>query len=136
MPESSEIYNVYHRRNPNFFRMRADNYLNLPMSHIDRPVYRIISVKRVIELFQRRQNVLVKPSLWDDPFENFILNSHILIEGRKLTLRSRNYVYGQCWTRHAASDAMWRIYSPEKNGVRIRSTPRRLAEGLAASSQG
>jgi hypothetical protein len=116
--------------------MLADNYLNLPMSHIDRPVYRIISVKRLLELFQRRQNVLVKPKLWDDPFENFILNSYMLLQGKKSTLLSRDYVYGQCWTRHAESDAMWRIYSPEKDGVRVRSTPRRLAEGLAASSCG
>jgi len=38
--------------------------------------------------------------------------------------------FGQCWTRHAASDAMWRIYSPESDGVRIRSTPQKLMESL------
>lgn len=61
-------------------------------------------------------NVLVKPSKWEDPFENFILRA--------------DKIYGQCWTLQTASDAMWRIYSPNADAVRIRSTVRRLLESL------
>lgn len=42
-------------------------------------------------------------------------------------------MYGQCWTFHSASDAMWRIYAPEKNGVRMRSSVATLAHWLAAA---
>ena len=30
-------------------------------------------------------------------------------------------LYGQCWSGKRCSDAMWRIYSPDKKGVRIRT---------------
>lgn len=43
----------------------------------------------------------------------------------------RSDLYGQCWTLHQASDAMWRIYSPNKLGIRIRTTIGRLAGGLS-----
>ena len=76
-------------------------------------------MKRLLELFQTRHNVLVAPEKWDDPFENFILKSDRV---------SRRGWYGQCWTWQRASDAMWRIYSGDKNGVRMRSTPAKLLE--------
>lgn len=60
--------------------------------------------------------MLVRPSKWEDPFENFILRA--------------DSVYGQCWTLQRSSDAMWRIYSPKVDAVRIRSTARRLLESL------
>jgi hypothetical protein len=44
-------------------------------------------------------------------------------------LRSQR-VYGQCWTLQRASDAMWRIYSPNADAVRVRSTARTVAQSL------
>ena len=89
------------------------------------PVYRIISLRRLYELFRDRRNVLVSPSMWEDPFENFILKSQRI---------SRRGWFGQCWTRYKASDAMWRIYSSDAKGIRIRSTPARLLGGLAQAT--
>jgi hypothetical protein len=43
---------------------------------------------------------------------------------------AKDSVYGQCWTLHRETDAMWRIYSHEKDGVRVTSTPRKLLEAL------
>ncbi|MDZ3810609.1 DUF2971 domain-containing protein [Klebsiella pneumoniae] len=37
-----------------------------------------------------------------------------------------NSWYGQCWTENEDTDAMWRIYSPEKRGVRVKTTIRKL----------
>jgi len=114
--------------------MSIDPYLDLSARDRDLYVYRIISVPRLLEFFAKRENVLVKPRLWEDPFENFILNSPVQIpSGEIATISFRDKVYGQCWTRQTASDAMWRIYSPKANAVRIRSTPRRLAESLSAA---
>ena len=39
-------------------------------------------------------------------------------------------IFGQCWTLTAESDAMWRIYSHEKNGARVRSSPRKLLSAI------
>ncbi|KAF0190877.1 MAG: hypothetical protein FD165_2338 [Gammaproteobacteria bacterium] len=98
-------------------------YLNFKTDAKDRYVYRITTVERLKELFLSRSNTLVKPKLWNDPFENFILSSKVRMKSGKIV--EYNYherMYGQCWTFHKASDAMWRIYAPEENGVRLRST--------------
>lgn len=102
--------------------MEKDNYLNIEATARDKYVYRIISFSRLLELLAMKENVLVKPGKWADPFENFIVRSQ--------------HAFGQCWTLHSASDAMWRIYSPEANAVRIRSTIRMLAESLTMAGAG
>lgn len=97
--------------------MNNDNYLNIQTSKRDGRIYRFVCVQRLLELFDRKQNVLLRPDKkWEDPFENFVLRSQ--------------HAYGQCWTLHKASDAMWRIYSKNSDAVRIRSTVRKLAESL------
>jgi hypothetical protein len=99
-------------------------FVDLPAKHRDEFVYRIIPLEYVYQLLGRGENVLVSPSLWKDPFEHFILQSNVV---------SRRGWFGQCWTRHKASDAIWRIYSAKNHGVRIRSTPRRLLLSLSGA---
>jgi hypothetical protein len=111
--------------------MNSDNYLNLSAHMRDKFVYRIISIERLFELFASRQNVLVKPKKWEDPFENFILRCRIqLPDGRYATFGFQDKFYAQCWTFQSASDAMWRIYSRTSDAVRVRSTIRKLFESL------
>lgn len=109
------------------------NFLFLNQRQIDEPVYRILSSTRLFELFNSHMNVLVRPTLWDDPFENFVLKAPVRTQGGELgDFGFRDDLYGQCWTFQRASDAMWRIYSADKQGVRIRSTPRKLLASLSA----
>ncbi len=111
--------------------MKDGNYLNIPKPERRRFIYRIISVERLLELFETKQNVLVKPSKWNDPFENFILRSRVrLPTGEYARFEFHDKFYGQCWTLHRASDAMWQIYSPQSDAVRIRTTIGRLANSL------
>ena len=42
----------------------------------------------------------------------------------------RKNLYGQCWTQTRENDALWRIYSPEKKGVRLTTTSRKLLYSL------
>jgi hypothetical protein len=108
----------------------ASNYIDITGSEQSDFVYRIIKTSYLFDLLQSKQNVLVRPRKWHDPFENFILRSHLLRKGEPVAIAHRDHFYGQCWTRHAASDAMWRIYSPNSRAVRIRSTYRRLQKSL------
>ena len=106
-------------------------FQNIKEKELDKHIYRIISVERLIELFSTNRNTLVKPREWDDPYENFILSSKIkLTSGKVVEYNYHNRFYGQCWTLNRASDAMWRIYSPNGNGVRIRTTIRKMAESI------
>ena len=105
--------------------------LNLKKSDLARPIYRIVSLERLVELFTAQENVLVNPSKWEDTFENFILKAKVKSKtGEIFDGDLRDSVFGQCWTLHNASDAMWRIYSPNKDGLRIKSTIGELLQGI------
>jgi len=107
------------------------NYINIDESELDRPIYRIFSRQRFIDLFATRKLTLVKPKLWEDPFENFIMNATgQTVEGLKFTIGFREKYYGQCWTTKRESDAMWRIYSSTFEGVKVKTTIRKLLEAL------
>ncbi|MBB4020121.1 MULTISPECIES: DUF2971 domain-containing protein [Alphaproteobacteria] len=113
--------------------MNTKNYINLQATEFDGYIYRVMPLGRFYELFANKQNVLVRPSKWDDPFENFILNAPArLADGTIAKFAFNNDFYGQCWTRQTSSDAIWRIYSPDKTGVRVRTTIRNLLTGLQA----
>lgn len=108
-----------------------NNLIFLTEEELDKPIYRIFSFARLEEIFAERKLTLVKPKLWDDPFENFILNSTgILPDGREFQIGFRDNYYGQCWSLTIESDAMWRIYSPEKDGVKVKTTIRKLFQVL------
>jgi hypothetical protein len=112
-------------------------FYNIPRSSYDRPVYRIMNRKHLAEMFQKRLNTLVKPFLWDDPFENFMQGfKGQLPSGEVVEFAQRFDFYGQCWTLRGASDAMWRIYSSDKQSVRIKVRIKTLVETLARRAHG
>jgi len=105
----------------------TDNLIFLTEAELDKSVYRIFSFSRLQEIFSEKKLTLVKPKKWDDPFENFILNSTgVLPDGRHFEMGFRDNYYGQCWSLTRESDAMWRIYSPNKDGVKVKTTIRKL----------
>jgi hypothetical protein len=103
-----------------------DNVVNI--ADLDQKIYRIFSISRFKELITTNELVLVNPYKWDDPFENFFLKANAVDENGALVSLgdiARKW-YGQCWTFNPESDAMWRIYSCQKDGVRVSTTVRRL----------
>lgn len=108
-----------------------DNFLGIQKFEMESKVYRVIPVFRLLELLKTKQNVLVRPKLWDDPFENYILKATATLpSGEKGRFGFRDELYGQCWTLDRESDAMWRIYSSDKSSVRIRSRINLLFKSL------
>jgi Protein of unknown function (DUF2971) len=109
-------------------------FLNIKNEDVDKYIYRITSLKRLMELFKSNKNTLVKPREWNDPYENFILRSKVKqTTGEIVEYNFHDHFYGQCWTQQRASDAMWRIYSPKGSSVRIRTTIRQLLQSLYSS---
>lgn len=70
--------------------------------------------------------------MWDDPFENFIVSARYKSKTGHMDSVLRHVLHGSCWTRKSVSDALWRIYSPDKLSVRIASTPTLLAQELSS----
>jgi hypothetical protein len=110
--------------------MVSQNYIYFNQNDLDRPIYRIISTRRFIQILTTNEFTLVSPKKWDDPFENTLASTSIQVGHEAKGVLKRNGVYGQCWTWHKETDAMWRIYSPSKDGVRLMTTPRRLLTSL------
>ena len=86
-------------------------------------VYRYFSIESFIYLLESNNLTFTHVTEWDDPWENILSNS--ITEKNdgtfeKAIYKASDYIYGQCWTRKEESDAMWRIYSPQKTGVKIR----------------
>lgn len=115
-------------------KMLNENYLNILDEEEDTPLYRIFSWTRLLETFCKNKLALVRPSKWDDPFENYFLKKTEAIQDndnkRKFYSAHKNSLYGQCWSLHGETDAMWRIYSPDKNGVKVKTTIGKLLEEL------
>lgn len=107
-----------------------ERFLNLKPEELDRPIYRITTFSRLVEHFRTGKFALVRAEKWDDPFENYIAGATYKQGKGTISLALRQVVHGSCWTRKSASDAMWRIYSPDKVSVRVSSTPRLLGEAL------
>jgi hypothetical protein len=111
--------------------MEHENYIHIDNSDRGTKIYRIMSVDYLLDMFETKTNVLVKPSLWDDPSENFLFNTPMVQKnGTEYVSILRDRAYGQCWSLNVESDAMWRIYAPKKNGVKIQTTISSLFNSL------
>jgi hypothetical protein len=100
-------------------------------------IYRYTTVDRLFQLFDKKKLVLVKPSKWDDPFEN-ILSKVVYFDGKdNVSLRGITDKYvGQCWTKSKECDGLWRNYSKmginkPDTGVKITTRVDKLFEYVA-----
>lgn len=89
---------------------------------LDQRLYRIIRFDRLVQMLNTDEWHFAHPSEWVDPYES------------RLTSLLSHALFAQCWCRKGVSDAMWRIYSQDKLGVRIRTTKRKLRDALLAAS--
>lgn len=93
----------------------------------DKGLYRIIPFDSLLQMLNEKKNLLVKTVKWEDVYENFILKENFIVKGKTYSVESMTEQwYGQCWSTKSSSDALWRIYSPDKRSVRIKTTIGRL----------
>jgi hypothetical protein len=102
----------------------------------DQPIFRVYRKKWFLPILEEQQDALRNPSTWEDPFENFFMKARVVAENAEgrteygdLETLARDW-YGQCWTKNCNTDAMWRIYSPCKDGIQVKTTVRKLFENL------
>lgn len=85
-------------------------------------LYRILPFERAVQILERNELYFANPASWEDPYESLLSHQH------------SEYLFAQCWCKNAVSDAMWRIYSSNSLGVRIRTTRARLRSTLEDAS--
>jgi hypothetical protein len=110
-------------------------YIKINPDEISKPIYRIISFEKLVEIFRTNQITFLKPEKWDDPYENIIAKT-IFDLGTTMAESYfepgiSNNSHASCWTKLATSDAIWRIYSQDKKCVRIESTPEVISRNIS-----
>lgn len=98
-------------------------------------IYRILPLHRLIDGIKRGVSTVTRITSWEDTWEAALFRSNwsTHVEGIATAVDTRRIMrllYAQCWFGVEESDAMWRMYSPDKKSVKIRSTPRKLLAGF------
>lgn len=101
------------------------------------PIFKYIKIEHLLKMFESQEFWVSKVNSWEDVYENYFLKSIFVtrdgIRGSGLSESER--IYGQCWTLKEESDAMWRIYSHDKNSVKVRTTAEKLMDLIYISDQ-
>lgn len=99
----------------------------------DKYIYRIIHFKYLKQWFDTGQLPLLSPSLWEDPFERALMREVFPEESNRLEARGR--MHGLSFSNNGISDALWRIYSPDIKGIRIKTSSNILNMALKNSPE-
>ena len=104
------------------------NFDHSIQSNLDKSIYRIFTFERFLDLLGNESLVLVKPRLWNDPSENFLLkNVAWTDEGERVSFDNiRERIYGQCWSYNEETEFMWRVYAPNGDGIKIKTSVQKL----------
>lgn len=90
---------------------------------LDTKLYRYMSLSQFISFIEQRKTYLTKLLFWEDTWE---VPTRKLFKDGEQCLYNNNYslndLYGQCWSLEGVSDALWRIYSRESEGILIQTT--------------
>jgi hypothetical protein len=111
------------------------NFDNFSEEILDTPIYRVFSFDKFLISLNQNTLQLIKPKLWDDPFEGFLLNQIFwskIEKGKYYEFEDlyKERFYGQCWTLRNESNFLWRIYAPNKDGIMIKSTIRKFYDNF------
>ena len=106
--------------------------INLKDTDRNLKIFRILPFANLLEILSNSKITLVKPKLWDDPYENFLFKQTVqTMSGDTIPLKKiEERVYGNCWTFNSDSDFSWRVYAPAKDGIQIESTIGQLHDNL------
>lgn len=94
----------------------------------DTPIYRVYSRERLGEVIKKKELTLSAFRKWEDPYEGFLYKVRGVTPTNQI-IDFSNFLessYGLCWTLLPESDALWRIYSHNKDGVVVRTSVKKL----------
>lgn len=95
-------------------------------------IYRYLNIKQFISMLENNKTYLTRIIDWEDtweaPLKRIPIDSDM--EEPNEYFETYDYIYGQCWSKNGDSDAMWRIYSPNKDGIMIQTTVSRLMDSM------
>lgn len=104
------------------------------IKNIEISIHRFFEVSKLFGIFETKSLGLVQPKCWEDPYEQIFSNSlGVDAKEKKLHYSLEGYtknIYGQCWTLNDEDDSAWRIYSPNADKVRVKTTINKLFKNV------
>ena len=96
------------------------------------PIYKFMPLKYTLAMVRNNLLTINRISSWPDVYENYMLKQECYLQdGTPIDVINQTAgIYGQCWTYLPESDAMWRIYSPSMDTIRIKTTVEKLYDAL------
>ncbi len=85
-------------------------------------LYRYVTLEHFMSSVETKRIHLTNVNLWDDKWEVILSKLPTVNEkGERIFPLYSFYelIFGQCWSLAQESDAMWRVYSPNRTGFRI-----------------
>lgn len=95
------------------------------------PVYRFMQLDRLVEMVKTGYLYFHQVIRWEDRWEIPYRYLQITKQEKNRDLVNADYMYGICWTKEFDTDAMWRIYSKDKNSVCVATTVKQLYDALS-----
>lgn len=94
-------------------------------------VYKFFPMDKLCALLQENKLFMDRIISWEDCYENFFFKEdfQVRINGAYQSLSANNLatgIFGQSWTIIPESDALWRIYSKNKDAVRVKVNAQKL----------
>lgn len=101
-----------------------------PILNVETKLYRYINLKQFLSIVENHKIYLTRINKWEDTWE---------IPGGKLPSQRDNgdlsypnwsideKMYGNCWSLSEESDALWRIYSPNSDGLKIQTSVKKFS---------
>jgi len=90
----------------------------------DTPIYHLIPLEYFIAMVNSKKLILRRVDTWPDLNECVFDSIKVKYKGDTSKLN----IFGSSWTKAAENDAMWRLYSPNKTSIRIKSTCSKLSK--------
>lgn len=98
-------------------------------------IYRIFDIEKFEQILLNKKIGFVIPSKWEDPYEDILYTKFKEHDVDFYNNHSGNRLFGQCWTFNEDSDAMWRIYSSGKRGIKIEVKLENLHDYLVSKGE-
>jgi hypothetical protein len=88
-------------------------------------LYRYMCLSQFISFIENKKTYLTKLLFWEDTWEvptRKFLSEYDLTLCDNINPAQSSDLYGQCWSLEGVSDALWRIYSRENEGILIQTS--------------
>lgn len=93
----------------------------LTSKELQSDIYRIIDIEKFEKMIMDNEIGFVIPTKWEDPYEDILYNKLKEYDLDFNNNHKENSLFGQCWTFNNDTDAMWRIYSNNKRGIKVQA---------------